>query len=137
MLWYSDGYDSELGNAPGYRDLAAPIVRFVEGVDVAGMRPLEVKLSAGLHGAAIANARTALGWFRDAASVAPDWPTRHVERQSVSLASPDAHRSWRVSFIDTLTGAVTSERTLPAQGAYDIALPPFDQAIAFRMAASP
>ena len=135
MLWWEDGYDQYQGLdlRTRYKHAAAPIARFVEGIDFAGMRPIEVTQAEGLKGAALGHERLVLRWFRDELCTAPDWPVRRMEGAEVRLRVPGGEREWECEFYDTGSREVVSTAAAERRGAeVYVQLPPFEDSIAFR-----
>jgi hypothetical protein len=138
MLWWEDGYDQyeRLDVRTRYKNASAPVARFVEGVDFAGFRPVQVTATAGVSGAAIGHEQLVLGWFRDAQCGAPDWPTRRVEGEAVALRVPGSTRQWQVSFYDTVSADVVATQSVRGSaGEVRLLLPAFEDSIAFKMLA--
>ncbi|MBI5394189.1 MAG: cellulase family glycosylhydrolase [Verrucomicrobia bacterium] len=139
MLWFEDGYDRfhKLDLRARYESAESVVARFVRDVDFGSLKPLELADSSALRGGALGNARFALGWFRDAASEAPDWPLRRVEGASVALVMAASPSAWQVEFYDTETGKVIGRGQSRRQGNHvTVALPPFNGAVAFKMTAA-
>ena len=139
MLWWEDGYDQYypgLDLRTAYKDASAPAAHFAATVDFTGLKPVEVQFGDGLKGAALGNARCIIGWFKDAHCVPPDWPVRPVAGQSVGLNVAGAVGAWRVEFWDPRSGAVVGGADVrPQGGRLTVALPPFQDAIAFELTA--
>ncbi|MCX7017061.1 MAG: cellulase family glycosylhydrolase [Candidatus Sumerlaeota bacterium] len=138
MLWWEDGYDRFSGTdlRTRYKDASAAAARFVAGVDFAGFQPLEAQAPEDLFGGAIGNERAALGWFRDARCVPPDWPTRLMEGAWVDVSAPGDARQWEVEFWDTARGAALSKARIEREGpAVRVSLPPFEDSIAWKLTA--
>ncbi len=136
MLWWEDGYDQyeRLDLRTHYRNAAAPAARFVEDIDFAGMRPIEVTQAEGLKGAALGHERLIVGWFRDERCVAPDWPVRRLEGVEVRLPVPGGERGWECAVCDTGSGEVRFESVVSPEGTtLVVPLPPFEDSIAFRL----
>lgn len=136
MLWWEDGYDQyeRRDLRTQYKDVAAPVARFVEGIDFAGMTPIEVSEAEGLKGAAIGHERLVLGWFRDELCAAPEWPVRRVERAKVRLRVPGGEKRWRADFCDTGSGQVVSRPVVNRDGTVVVVpLPALNDSIAFRL----
>jgi hypothetical protein len=139
-LWWEDGYGvyfSRLGLSwvMKNQDVEGPAVKFSEGIDAAGMTPISASASRELVGAALGNERMIIGWYRDAASEPPDWPTRAVmSGQTVTLNVPGSAASWTVDFYDTKTGTqLPGSSVLTAEGGkLTIQLPDFSDDIAFK-----
>jgi len=139
-LWWEDGYGvyfPRLGLhwVMKYQDLEAPIAAFSRDIDMTGMRPIPDRTSAQLLGAALGSESMIIGWYRDAASEPPDWPTEAViSDQTVTLTVPSPAASWHVEFYDTRTGQPTgaSVQAIASGGALTIELPEFNDDIAFK-----
>lgn len=118
MLWFEDGHDQYHQNADGttldlrthYKDVSAPVARFVAGVDYSGFEPIDVGFGSDLTGAAIGNAALVLAWVRDVQSAAPDWPDRLLSGKSVAVPG-QGQSEWQVTFYDTMTGDVLESAT--------------------------
>jgi hypothetical protein len=134
MLWWQDGYDQfeKVDLCSHYSQIAASAVTFVQGVDFAGFVPLECEASAELKGAMLGDTRAALGWFRDARCVPPEWPVRELQRQTVKLARPAGR--WKLEFFDPVTGTTCGSRELISDGnEIAIDIPAFEDAIAIQL----
>ena len=139
MLWWEDGYDqyNRLDLRTKYKDASAPPARFADGVDFAGVKPIEATASAGVTGAAIGHEGLVLGWFRDAQCRAPDWPVRRVEGESVVLRIPGPVPEWRVEFCDTSSADVVATRDVRRTGnEVSVPVPVFEDSIALKMVAT-
>ena len=112
-LWWEDGYGvyfSQLGIpwVMKHQDLEAPMLKFSQDIDMAGMAPIAAKVDGTLLGAALGNERMIIGWYRDAGCEPPDWPVDAViSGQTVTLTVPGWTLAWRVDFYDTRTGMPT------------------------------
>ena len=147
MLWFEDGYDqyhqypdgSRLDLRTQYRDASAPVASFLAGVDYSGFEPISVVLGNDLAGAALGNTDVILVWVRDAQSSGPDWPSRPLNGQTVTVAAPGQSNDWLVTFYETTTGDVlqSASTTQQANGDIDIALPDFSGSIAFQIQPAP
>jgi hypothetical protein len=134
MLWWHDGYDQfeKVDLAGRYHSAAANAAAFVQGIDWAGFAPVPCVLSEGLKGAMVGNGRTRLGWFRDARCEPPDWPVSSEAGQTVTVDAPG--RSWRIEFIDPVTGQTVGTGKLAVHDRrIHIVLPDFQDSIAFRL----
>ena len=131
MLWWQDGYDqySKVDLRTAYRHAAEPAVRFVAGVDFAGLRPLALS-GKGLEGAALGRPDFVLGWVRDAQCAAPSWLLKRIAGRSVSL---DTAGRWRVTFYETVSGRQMARGTAAGGHQVTVALPPFSGSVAFQM----
>ena len=144
-LWWEDSVGIYLPNLGmsyvrqyANADLAAS--RFASSVNFTGFAPLEAQVSSGVVGAALGNATSAIGWFRDTGCEPPDWPlTSAVHGQTVTLTVPGSAPGWRVDFYETATGTtITSSVVATRQGnSVTVALPDFTDDIAFKMTALP
>lgn len=135
MLWWEDGYDQygRLDLRTRVKHAAAPVARFVRGIDFAGLKPIEAKPSAQLKGAALGRADLILGWFRDAGCEPPEWPVRNLADQAVVLAATSG--PWRVAFHASGSGKLDRSHVVRSEaGSLTIALPPFEGSIAFTAA---
>lgn len=135
MLWWEDGYGTVEGRPveQRHRDASLPVARFVEGVSYAGLAPVAVETSPGIKGGALASTRLVLGWFRDAECDPPEWPVRRVTGQAVTIPVSGKAHEWRVELVDTRSGSLLGSFEVEApHGRMVIALPPFEESIAFR-----
>ena len=134
MLWWQDGYDQfeKVDLASRYHSAAAQAAAFVKGIAFTGFVPVPCELSDGLKGAMIGDAKTMLGWFRDARCEPPDWPAKPTTGQTVTIDAPG--KSWRAEFIDTTTGKrVSSNRLAVRNRRLRIVLPEFQESIAVQL----
>ena len=134
MLWWQDGYDQfeKADLCRHYHEVAAPAARFARGVDWTGFAPVPCTFADRLKGAMIGNDRALVGWFRDATCEPPDWPTRPVSGEAVTVSAADG--SWQVEFFDTRTGRTTSGEPLAVHdGTGRIGLPEFQGSLALRL----
>ena len=134
MLWWQDGNDQfeKVDLCSRYEQAAAPAAAFVRGIDCTGFRPIPCTLPGPLKGAAIGNDKMLLGWFRDARCDPPDWPTRPMPRQAVSVDLPGS--LWQAEFVDTATGKpVDRVRLVAHDRRVRIAFPEFQGSIAVRL----
>jgi hypothetical protein len=138
--WYwEDGfgiYFPELGMPflEKYQTTERPAADFVQGVDFAGFKPVKAFFSPGLWGAVTGNDHSMIGWYRDAKSEPPAWPTnRLISGVTVSIVAPGASGDWRVVFIDTRTGKriIVSDMIRAREQKLAITLPDFKDDIAF------
>ena len=75
-----------------------------------------------------------LGWFRDVACTAPQWPVRPVGNAVVSLKVK--HRDWHVQFVNPVTGeAFARRRATATDGTLRLALPKFEGSVALKLVA--
>ncbi len=121
-----------------YAEAELPAARFTKGVDFSNFEPLGVKYPAGtkIWGAALGNARTAIGWFRDAASEPPNWNLQpNVKSQTVTVTLPGTAQNWQVDFYNTKTGDPRSGSVLlTRQGVgVTVPLPDFKDDVAFKL----
>ena len=166
MLWFEDGYDhgynlcadtdpAHLGSAyagdprctnPGtlllhevYEDAAVPVERLLAGVDFSGFVPVTMTPGADLIGGAVGNDNLVLGWVRDTASAAPDWPWRPLSGEQVTVAVQGQSADWLVDFYDTTTGDVVStiDADQDASGNITFTLPDFEGSLGFKVYAVP
>jgi hypothetical protein len=134
MLWWQDGYDQfeSADLCRHYHQAASPAASFVRGIDFTDFGPLPCNLPVGVKGAVIGNATTQLGWFRDATCVPPDWPTKPLSGQQVTMDTPG--NSWQVEFFDPITGKSTGERQISVRDqGLRIDLPEFQGSIAIKL----
>jgi hypothetical protein len=133
-LWWQDGYDqfekAEL--CSHYQQTAASAAAFVHGIDYTGFAPVPCVLSNEMKGAVIGNDIERLGWFRDAHCDPPDWPTKPLSGQTVTVDAPGD--SWQVGFFDPITGKLTGEVRLDVHNrSLKVVLPEFQGSIAVRL----
>ena len=134
MLWWQDGYDQfeKADLCRHYHKAAASAAAFARGVDYTGFVPVPCVLSDGLQGAVIGNDKTRMGWFRDARCVAPDWPTKPVRGQTVTVEAPG--KSWLAEFFDPVTGKSIGEaRLIVRDRGFRVVLPEFHESVAVRL----
>ncbi|RPI88307.1 MAG: hypothetical protein EHM40_22410 [Chloroflexi bacterium] len=140
-LWWEDGYGiyfPALGMpwVRKYTDVEAPVVRFVEGVDMTGFKPIAARASGKIFGAALGNEEMIIGWYRDASCEPPDWNLQPVvSQQTVTLTIPGMATNWQVDFYSTKTGnGIISSTTVTQQGdTITLTLPDFADDIAFKV----
>lgn len=143
-LWDHDGYylyainnrDSAMKFMEAYATMERPVVSFTNGIDFSGFRPITTTSSPSVWGAAVGNETMILGWFRDAASEAPDWKLRPViSGQTVTLTVPGVASEWRVNFYNTRNGSdIISSALVTRKGdQVTITLPDFTDDIAFKL----
>jgi hypothetical protein len=146
-LWAEDGYAvywdaNDRTKSWNYMqrliDLERPAVDFVEGVDFTGYRPLPVQLPSDTKawGAAVGNEKSAIGWFRDAYCIPPNWPLAGViSGQAVLVTVPGKAASWQVDFYSTTKGTdLIQSISVTRQGdKISLPLPDFKDDIAFKM----
>jgi hypothetical protein len=142
-LWWEDGYavyypSLGLPFVETYKDAERAAVKFVDKMPAsfAHLQPLAAVLSAGIAGAAIGDATAVVGWVRDAACRAPDFNCASASSsQTMTLTVPGATGSWKVDFFDTSNGTeVTTSAPIEARnGTFDLAIPNFTGAVAFRI----
>lgn len=135
MLWWEDGYGKVEGRPiePRYETASAGVARFIQGVDYTGLVPVDAEASAGIRGGVLASARTVLGWYRDADCNPPEWPVQRVAGQTVSIPLPGGARRWHVELVGTQDGALLGSFELETpHRRMVLALPPFEESIAFR-----
>ena len=140
-LWWEDGvgiYFPALGMpwVQKFSDVEAPIVRFVEGVDMTGFKPIVAQASGKLFGAALGNEKMIIGWYRDALCEPPDWNVQPVvSKQTVTLTVSGMAPNWQVDFYSAKTGIdIISSTTVTQQaGTITITLPDFADDIAFKI----
>jgi hypothetical protein len=121
-----------------YAEAELPAARFTKGMDFSNFEPLGVKYPAGtkIWGAALGNARMAIGWFRDAASEPPNWNLQpSLMGQTVTVTLPGTAQNWQVDFYNTKTGDPRSGSVLLSrQGTgVTVLLPDFADDIAFKL----
>ena len=147
MLWFEDGYDvyhvddngDPLDLRTAYADAAAPVAAFLAGVDYSGFEPITLAVGADLIGATLGNNDLVLGWVRDVLSAAPDWPTRVLIGETVTVSLPGQWEDWLVDFYATDTGAVVSSVFADQNAAGDltVTLPDFEGSFAFQLRGLP
>ncbi len=82
----------------------------------------------------LGNERMALGWFRDARCVPPEWPVRRLAGQAVKLDL--AIGRWTVEFFDPISGKSLGNRDVASNGnRIALEIPEFEDAIAFKLRA--
>jgi hypothetical protein len=121
-----------------YAEAELPAARFTQGVDFSNFEPLGVKYPAGtkIWGAALGNARMAIGWFRDAASEPPSWNLQpSLKGQTVTTTLPGTSQNWQADFYDTKTGDPLGGSVLLTRqgGGVTVPLPDFSDDIAFKL----
>lgn len=144
-LWWEDGYGiyfSALGMpwVKKYTDVEAPILRFADGVDMTGFKPITAKASGKIFGAALGNEEMVIGWYRDVSSEPPNWWIQPViTKQTVNINPPGIATQWKVDFYDTKNGTtiVGSVMVNRIGNKLTIPLPDFKDDIAFKMTAQP
>ena len=133
MLWWEDGYDRFFGLdlRSRYSFAARSAVRLAATIDFAGFRPLPLRGTAEIAGAAVGNERTILAWVRDVRCAAPRWPVRHLVGQRVSICPLGKAKRWVVQMYDTDSGALAAAASLARDGAELVVnLPPFEDSLA-------
>ncbi len=134
MLWWQDGYDvfEKADLCSHYHQAATSAAAFVRDVDFTGFSPVPCVFSDGVKGAVIGNDQVRLGWFRDIRCEPPDWPTKAVSGQTVTVEA--SGESWQAEFVDPVTGKATgTSRLAVRKGRIQIILPEFQGSIAFRL----
>jgi hypothetical protein len=145
-LWDNDGYSiysianraDALQFMQSYATTELPVVKFTDGVDFTGFKPIPSISASGVWGAAVGNEKMVLGWFRDANSEPPDWKLQaSVSKQTVTLTVPGSAANWLVDFYNTRTGTdIVGSTTVTRQGGkITLTLPDFTDDIAFKMSA--
>ena len=87
-----------------YTDLEAPVLRFAEGLDMTGFKPVAARASGKLFGAALGN-ETRSSLYRDASCEPPDWDLQPVlSQQTVRFPVPGSTASWKIDFYNTKDG---------------------------------
>jgi hypothetical protein len=140
-LWWEDGYGLYIQGLgmpyiQKYTDLEAPVLRFAEGLDMTGFKPVPARTSSKLFGAALGNETNIIGWYRDASCEPPDWNLQAViSGQSVKVPVPGSAESWKIDFYSTKDGkTILSSVSLPSKGStVVIPLPDFQNDIVFKM----
>ena len=140
-LWWEDGfgvYFPGLGMpwVEKYADVEAPVVRFVEGMDMTGFKPVPARASDRIFGAALGNETMIIGWYRDASCEPPDWNLGPVvSRQTVTLTVSGTAPDWQVDFYDAQTGTdIIGSTAVSRMGdTLTVILPDFTDDIAFKM----
>ena len=144
-LFWEDGYGvyfPALGMPflQKYTDVEVPAGRFVNGVDMTGLAPINAQATGKIFGAALGNPDLIIGWYRDAACEPPDWNTQPViSNQTVTLTVPGSAANWKVDFYNTKTGTDILSSTLVTRSGDTVIvpLPDFTDDIAFKMHAQP
>ncbi len=143
-FWWEDSYGvcfPALGAmrwVQKYADVEAPAVRFVEGVDMTGFKPIAALASDKIFGATLGNENLIIGWYRDATSEPPNWNLQPVvSKQTVTITVPGNSTNWQVDFYDTKTGTdIVSSAIFTRKGnSVIVNLPDFTDDIAFKMMA--
>ena len=145
-LWAEDGYSvywdtNDRAKSDAYMqrfiNLERPAVEFVKGVDFTGYQPLAFQLSGNkAWGAVVGNETSAIGWFRDAYCIPPNWPLAGViSGQKVLISVPGKAANWQVDFYATSSGTdLIQSITVARQGnTLNVPLPDFKDDIAFKM----
>jgi hypothetical protein len=140
-LWWEDGYGIYFPslNIPWmqeYKTVELPAVKFVNGIDFSGFKPLTTANSSAIWGAAVGNEKYIIGWFRDAACEPPDWNLKPLlSGQTVTITVSGSATDWQIDFYDTKTGTkIISSTTITRKGSMVIIkLPDFTDAIALKM----
>jgi hypothetical protein len=136
MLWWQDGWDQfeKVDVCRHYDQAAVLAAAFIKGTDVTDFAPVACN-APGLMGAMLGNDRRLIGWFRDARCVPPQWATTNLSGREVTLG--ERAGTWKVEFVDPLSGEVIKTRTLEAKkDQLKIPLPAFQGSIALRLTAS-
>ena len=138
MLWWADGFDQYQKPDPELRKryalLAKPAARFVNNIDWSDFKPIQVKSSPQLYGAAIGQEERVVAWFRDAQCIGPDWPTRHLARLRVTLLVPGQTDRWRVAVYDPVTLRLLDKGEVNREGCpLHVELPEFENAIVLEL----
>jgi len=131
---YSPGLSWTFINKYNTAELSA--ANFIKDVDFFNFKPLDAQFSATITGAAIGNAQSVIGWFRDASCEPPDWNMKPlISRQNVTITVPGSYANWQVDFYDTKTGTKVVKSILTARHGDNItiSLPDFTDDIAFKM----
>ena len=139
-LWWEDSfglYFPELGMAwvQKYEDVEAPVVHFMQGVDLSSYNPIRAQPSSAILGGALGDEASLIGWFRDAGCEPPNWPLqKSISGQTVTLTVPGSAVNWRVEFYATQTGTTPLGTVFVKRqgGTITIPLPDFQDDIAFK-----
>jgi hypothetical protein len=118
-----------------YQAIELPAVRFTEGIDFSGFKPLTVATTADVWGAAVGNETGLIGWFRDAGCEPPNWNLKGlIKGQQVTLTVPGSVVNWRVDFYSTQDGTTSLGSAFVTRkgGSITIPLPDFQDDIAFK-----
>ncbi len=140
-LWWEDGYGiyfPALGMrwVYMYNDVEAPVLRFAEGMDMTGFKPIPARASGKIFGAALGNEEMIIGWYRDASCEPPNWNLQPVvSKQTVTLTISGMATNWQVDFYNTKTGRdiISSTTVTQKGGIITITLPDFTDDIAFKV----
>ena len=141
-LWWDDGvgiYFPALGMPwmQTYATEELPAAKFVDHIDFSGFQPLQSASSAGIWGAAVGNAGSLIGWYRDANSEPPNWNLKPViSSQQVTITVPGNALHWRVDFISTKDGTTPAGTVFVTRTGQTITVPvpDFSNDIAFKAA---
>ncbi|HUT94853.1 MAG TPA: cellulase family glycosylhydrolase [Thermoguttaceae bacterium] len=138
MLWWGDGYDQYQKPDPELRKryalLAKPAARFIRNIDWSDFKSIQVKSSPQLCGAAIGQKERVVAWFRDAQCIGPDWPTRHLTGQRVTLSVPGQTNHWRVAVYDPVTLRIVDKGEVNREGgSLHVELPTVEDAIVLEL----
>jgi hypothetical protein len=132
MFWWISGYGK--GERDGaFPDVCKAAASFAASLDVSRMQPLAVTGDSGMPASALGDAGTVIGYARDGACAAPDWPSRTLSGKRVTLETP-----WkgggRVTYLDPITlKAVASERVSVQNASVTLSLPDFPEDLVFRI----
>lgn len=145
-LWWEDGYDILQNPDTGgpafvasYPGVETPVVRFLDGVDVAGFGPLASHVGAAIGGE-VGDDATALAWLRTAGcSRTHGWDCSTAYSSSFLFSVTGSSQRWHVTLHDTTTGEVLQDLgTLTRAGdSVSVELPSFSDDIAVKMVAVP
>jgi hypothetical protein len=84
----------------------------------------------------VGNGTSAIGWFRDANCIPPNWPLAGViAGQKVMISVPGTAANWQVDFYNTSNGTHLIESITVSQkgNVVTVPLPDFEDDIAFKM----
>jgi hypothetical protein len=138
-LWWEDGYGTYLPATglplvQAMASLEATVPAFLRGIDFTGLEPASATERGPILGAVLARSDLAVGWYRDANCVAPDWTCDvSISGASVSLGLPGVgDGAWPATFFDPVSGQETSGTATVIGSTLSMELPSFRDSIAFR-----
>ena len=143
-LWDNDGYsiysiskrDDAIAFMQAYATTELPVVKFTNGIDFSGFKPLTVSSTSAIWGAVVGSEKMIVGWFRDAKCEPPDWKVLPViSKQSVTITVSGSTTNWKVDFYNTKTGTnIIDSKNIARKGkTVTITLPDFSDDIAFKL----
>jgi len=140
-LYWEDGYGLFFPSLSWpfvrkYNLIELPASRFISGVDLSGVKPIDEQHTPKITGAAIGNDTIVIGWFRDAGAEPPAWPLQPViSKQTVTLTVAGTAPKWQVDFYNTQTGTdILGSASVERKGNnLTVNLPDFKDDIAFKL----